>query len=42
MESNEQLAFEELRWFDKYVKGEAPTEQKAEGVAPGHSAGATQ
>ena len=24
MESNEQLAFEELRWFDKYVKNAAP------------------
>jgi dipeptidyl aminopeptidase/acylaminoacyl peptidase len=24
MESNEQLAFEEIRWFDKYVKNAAP------------------
>jgi dipeptidyl aminopeptidase/acylaminoacyl peptidase len=24
MESNEQLAFEELRWFDKYVKNAPP------------------
>ena len=28
MESNEQLAFEELRWFDKYVKNAAPREKK--------------
>ena len=27
MESNEQLAYEELRWFDKYVK-EAPPKPK--------------
>jgi dipeptidyl aminopeptidase/acylaminoacyl peptidase len=24
MESNEQLAYEELRWFDKYVKNAGP------------------
>jgi hypothetical protein len=24
MESNEQLAYEELRWFDKYVKNAEP------------------
>lgn len=29
MESNEQLAFEELRWFDKYVKNAPPREAKA-------------
>lgn len=28
MESNEQLAYEELRWFDKYVKNAAPRTQK--------------
>ena len=28
MESNEQLAYEELRWFDKYVKNAAPRSQK--------------
>jgi dipeptidyl aminopeptidase/acylaminoacyl peptidase len=28
MESNEQLAFEELRWFDKYVKNAAPRTKK--------------
>jgi hypothetical protein len=27
MESNEQLAYEELRWFDKYVKN-APSAAK--------------
>jgi dipeptidyl aminopeptidase/acylaminoacyl peptidase len=38
MESNEQLAYEELRWFDKYVKnappkGSAPAETKAGAAA---------
>ncbi len=28
MESNEQLAYEELRWFDKYVKNAAPRATK--------------
>jgi dipeptidyl aminopeptidase/acylaminoacyl peptidase len=28
MESNEQLAFEEIRWFDKYVKNAAPRAKK--------------
>ena len=28
MESNEQLAYEELRWFDKYVKNAAPRAKK--------------
>jgi len=28
MESNEQLAYEELRWFDKYVKNAGPRPQK--------------
>lgn len=28
MESNEQLAYEELRWFDKYVKNAPPRQQK--------------
>ncbi|MBX3159263.1 MAG: S9 family peptidase [Deltaproteobacteria bacterium] len=32
MESNEQLAFEELRWFDKYVKN-APAKGKVDGKA---------
>jgi len=27
MESNEQLAYEELRWFDKYVKNAAPRQR---------------
>jgi len=27
MESNEQLAYEELRWFDKYVKNAPPRRQ---------------
>ena len=32
MESNEQLAFEELRWFDTYVKNAAPkSAPKSEG-----------
>jgi hypothetical protein len=26
MESNEQLAYEELRWFDKFVKDAPPRE----------------
>jgi dipeptidyl aminopeptidase/acylaminoacyl peptidase len=30
MESNEQLAYEELRWFDKYVKSAPPREKAAE------------
>ena len=37
MESNEQLAYEELRWFDKYVKNAAPRDKTAEaktGAAP--------
>jgi dipeptidyl aminopeptidase/acylaminoacyl peptidase len=29
MESNEQLAYEELRWFDKYVKNAAPPAKPA-------------
>jgi hypothetical protein len=29
MESNEQLAFEELNWFDKYVKNAPPRSTKA-------------
>ncbi len=38
MESNEQLAYEELRWFDKYVKnaapkGSAPSETKTGAAA---------
>jgi dipeptidyl aminopeptidase/acylaminoacyl peptidase len=28
MESNEQLAYEELRWFDKYVKNAAPNDDR--------------
>lgn len=28
MESNEQLAYEELRWFDKYLKAAPPREKK--------------
>ena len=28
MESNEQLAYEELRWFDKYVKNAPPRQEK--------------
>jgi hypothetical protein len=31
MESNEQLAYEELRWFDKYVKNAAPRGKPADG-----------
>jgi dipeptidyl aminopeptidase/acylaminoacyl peptidase len=37
MESNEQLAYEELRWFDKYVKNAPPKGSAAEtktGAAP--------
>jgi hypothetical protein len=30
MESNEQLIYEMLRWFDKYVKN-APTQKTANG-----------
>ena len=30
MESNEQLAYEELRWFDKYVKNAGPRENAGE------------
>jgi dipeptidyl aminopeptidase/acylaminoacyl peptidase len=33
MESQEQLAYEELRWFDKYVKNAEPR-PRAEVVAP--------
>jgi len=33
MESNEQLAYEELRWFDKYVKNAPPRNQRSEGKA---------
>jgi hypothetical protein len=28
MESNEQLAYEELRWFDRYVKNAEPRKKK--------------
>ena len=28
MESNEQLAYEELRWFDKYVKNAKPAAKR--------------
>ena len=34
MESNEQLAYEELRWFDQYVKNAPPREKAAEAKAP--------
>jgi dipeptidyl aminopeptidase/acylaminoacyl peptidase len=33
MESNEQLAFEELRWFDTYVKGAPPRGKAVESTA---------
>jgi dipeptidyl aminopeptidase/acylaminoacyl peptidase len=32
MESNEQLAFEELRWFDKYVKNAPPRKHETSGL----------
>ncbi len=35
MESNEQLAYEELRWFDKYVKNAPPVEKAADPKAAG-------
>ncbi|HTS03747.1 MAG TPA: prolyl oligopeptidase family serine peptidase, partial [Thermoanaerobaculia bacterium] len=34
MESNEQLAYEELRWFDRYVKDAPPRGKPAEPSAP--------
>ncbi|HEX4455001.1 MAG TPA: prolyl oligopeptidase family serine peptidase [Kofleriaceae bacterium] len=34
MESNEQLAYEELRWFDKYVKNAEPRHKQAKSPAP--------
>ncbi len=34
MESNEQLVFEMVRWFDKYVKNAAPAATGAEAAAP--------
>ena len=34
MESNEQLAYEELRWFDTYVKNAPPRDKAAEPKAP--------
>jgi len=37
MESNEQLAYEELRWFDKYVKNAPPREKAADTTAPAAS-----
>ena len=38
MESNEQLAYEELRWFDKYVKNAPAPGKAAEAKAPDGSA----
>lgn len=38
MESNEQLAYEELRWFDKYVKN-APPRARSDGAAGSSTAG---
>jgi hypothetical protein len=37
MESNEQLAYEELNWFDKYVKNAPPrgTKKVASSAATG-------
>jgi dipeptidyl aminopeptidase/acylaminoacyl peptidase len=35
MESNEQLAYEELRWFDKYVKN-APPRERGGKTTPAH------
>jgi len=37
MESNEQLAYEELRWFDKYVKNAAPRAAAASGGSAARS-----
>jgi dipeptidyl aminopeptidase/acylaminoacyl peptidase len=37
MESNEQLAYEELRWFDRYVKHAAPRRGAAEGQSTSHA-----
>jgi dipeptidyl aminopeptidase/acylaminoacyl peptidase len=34
MESNEQLAYEELRWFDRYVKNAPPTSRRPPGPPP--------
>ena len=42
MESNEQLAYEELRWFDTYVKNAPPPERpprRRREPRPGPSAG---
>lgn len=35
MESNEQLAYEEIRWFDRYVKNAAPKAKTSAGAGAG-------